>query len=99
MGQPGGDQDGSEQTRPVYGLHRTGQVTNFRATVEEEWQYLKNAARSAQDSGTLELMERIGQPDPLDPVQFGSWRSILNRKYLGAADASGCRAYAQSPSV
>jgi len=66
----------------------TGQVSNWPAIVTEQWNYLERAARTADDQATLDLMKKIGEPDPLNPVQYGAWRRLLNQKYLGPADSS-----------
>lgn len=69
----------------------TGQVSSWSESVTTQWDYLERAARAANDQATLDLMKKIGEPDPFNPVQYGSWRRLLNQKYLGPADASWLR--------
>jgi pimeloyl-ACP methyl ester carboxylesterase len=69
----------------------TGQVTNWTASVQEQWKALKTAAQAANDQHTLDLIDSIGEPDPMNITQFVSWRSILNQKYLGPADSAWLR--------
>src|SRR5262249_20575573 len=53
-----------------------------------QWKHLANSAERAHDTETLERMQAIGTPDPFNAGQYFSWRNIMNRKYLGAADSA-----------
>ena len=77
----------------------TGQVASWRACVAEQWSELMSRAGAVGDQPTLDLMASIGVPDPMDAGQYFKWRNVLNRKYLGAADAQWLdRLRAMSPS-
>ena len=69
----------------------TGQVSSWRASATAQWEYLRLAATAAKDKETLDRMATIGNPDFFDAGQYFSWRNIMNRKYLGAADSGWLR--------
>ena len=66
----------------------TGQVSSWSASTAAQWSHLRAAATAANDKETLDRMAVIGEPDPFNATQYFSWRNIMNRKYLAAADAA-----------